>query len=106
MDTHLFVEIAVQQCHQGTLQPVHSVEDVVINLFQVAVISLGADQRNQKLNTEQRYEHDGGLCHPPAETELVTQFLLMINIYEKLLVVGLFKHLIAFCRDRTRVHGR
>jgi hypothetical protein len=24
------------------------------------------------LNTEQRYEQDGGSCHPPAETELVT----------------------------------
>ena len=73
MDTHLFVEITVQQCDQGTLQAVHSVEDVVINLFKVAVVCLGAGQRHQKLHTEQRYKQDGGSCHPPAQTELVTR---------------------------------
>jgi hypothetical protein len=105
MDTHLSVEIAVQQCHQGTLQAVHSVEDVIINLFHIAVVCLGADQRNQELNTEQRYEQDGGSYHPPAETELlVTPFLLMINIYI-ILAVGLLKHLRAFCGDHTTVQG-
>jgi hypothetical protein len=24
------------------------------------------------VNTKQRYEQDGGSCHPPAETELLT----------------------------------
>jgi len=72
MDTHLLVEIAVEQCHQGTLQAVYGVEDVVINLFPGAVVCPGADQRHQKLNTEQRYEQEGGSCHPPAKTEQVT----------------------------------
>jgi len=102
MDTHLFVEIAVEQCHQGTLKAVYSVEDVVISLFHVTVICLGTDQRNQKLNTEERYEQDGGSYHPPAETELITPFLLMIIIYI-LLVEGLLKHLIAFCGVYTIV---
>lgn len=79
MDTHLFVEVAVQQCHQGTLQAVNGVEDVVIHLFPVAVVCIGSDQRHQKLNTKQRHEHDGGSRHPPAETEPVTPLRLMTN---------------------------
>jgi hypothetical protein len=29
-------------------------------------------QSHQKVNTKQRYEQEDGLCHSPAETEMVT----------------------------------
>lgn len=54
-NTHLFVEVTIEQSNEGALEPVHRVEGVVVRLLLGAVLRAGTDQSHKELDTEQRH---------------------------------------------------
>jgi len=79
-NTHLLVEVAVEECHKNALQSVHGVEEVIVQLLQVTVLRVGADQCQQELDAEQGNQQDCGPRHPPTEREFGHSFVALLNV--------------------------